>query len=154
MFAILTLFLGLRFYCKAIRVRWMMWIDDYLLLAGWVFLVVSFGLLTRLVRLGFGRTLWRTPTMNIFLYCADNTHKLALALTKTSFAVTLLRISLGWQIYLIWFLVISMNIQFLVHIVLTWRAICPRFPGDTTPYLPGSCWEAHEAITLGIFGGC
>ncbi|KAL9948401.1 hypothetical protein D7B24_007165 [Verticillium nonalfalfae] len=153
MLAVSTIFLGLRIYCKAIRVRWMVWVDDYLLLAGWAFLVVSSGLLSRLVHLGFGKTLIMTPTMSTVLYCADNTHKLALALTKTSFAVTLLRIATGWQIYLIWFLVVSMNIQFLVHIILTWRAICPRVPGDTTPHLPGTCWEAHEAITLGIFGG-
>ncbi|KAG7141913.1 hypothetical protein HYQ45_018797 [Verticillium longisporum] len=153
MLAVSTLFLGLRIYCKAVRVRWMVWVDDYLLLAGWAFLVVSSGLLSRLVHLGFGKTLTMTPTMSTVLYCADNTHKLALALTKTSFAVTLLRIATGWQIYLIWFLVVSMNIQFLVHIILTWRAICPRVPGDTTPHLPGTCWEAHEAITLGIFGG-
>ncbi|EEY21178.1 conserved hypothetical protein [Verticillium alfalfae VaMs.102] len=153
MLAVSTIFLGLRIYCKAVRVRWMVWVDDYLLLAGWAFLVVSSGLLSRLVHLGFGKTLIMTPTMSTVLYCADNTHKLALALTKTSFAVTLLRIATGWQIYLIWFLVVSMNIQFLVHIILTWRAICPRVPGDTTPHLPGTCWEAHEAITLGIFGG-
>ncbi|KAM0329274.1 hypothetical protein ACHAQA_004579 [Verticillium albo-atrum] len=153
MLAISTVFLGLRIYCKGFRTRWMLWIDDYLLLAGWAFLVISTSLLCKLLHLGFGRTLMMTPTMSTVLYCADNTHKMALALTKTSFAVTLLRISSGWQIYLIWFLVISMNIQFAVHIILTWRVICPIIPGDTTPHLPGTCWEASQAITLGIFGG-
>ncbi|KAK1452798.1 hypothetical protein CCUS01_10672 [Colletotrichum cuscutae] len=106
-----------------------------------------------MMRLGFARTYGVTPAMSTMLYCADNCHKISLALTKTSFAVTLLRIASGWQRYIIWFLVIIMNIQLIVHIILTWRAVCPRRPRDTTPHLPGSCWSAQDAITLGIFGG-
>ncbi|KAI3528921.1 hypothetical protein CABS01_09046 [Colletotrichum abscissum] len=153
MAAISTVFLALRIYCKGFRVRWMMWLDDWLLIAGWVFLIASQSFLSEMMRLGFARTYGVTPAMSTMLYCADNCHKISLALTKTSFAVTLLRIASGWQRYIIWFLVITMNIQFIVHIILTWRAVCPRRPGDTTPHLPGSCWSAQDAITLGIFGG-
>ena len=94
-----------------------------------------------------------TPTISTFIYTADNCHKIALALTKTSFAVTLLRISTGWQVWVVWFLVISMNIQFVVHIVLTWRRTCGA-PEDETPHLPVSCWATESAIALGLFGGC
>ncbi|KAK1705470.1 uncharacterized protein BDZ83DRAFT_724863 [Colletotrichum acutatum] len=153
MAAISTVFLALRIYCKGFIVRWVMWLDDWLLIAGWVFLIASQSFLSEMMKLGFARTYGVTPTMSTVLYCADNCHKISLALTKTSFAVTLLRIASGWQKYIIWFLVTTMNIQFVVHIILTWRAVCPRRPGDTTPHLPGSCWSAEDAITLGIFGG-
>ncbi|KAF4852435.1 hypothetical protein CGCSCA4_v002684 [Colletotrichum siamense] len=155
MLAISTTFLCLRIYCKAFRVRWMVWLDDWLLIGGWAFLVASQALLSGLMRLGFARTYNVTPTISTVIYAWDNCHKLSLALTKTPFAVTLHRIASSWQRYIIWFLVGTMNVQFIVHIILTWRAICrPTRPGDTTPHLPVSCWRSEDAIALGIFGGC
>ncbi|KAF9877419.1 hypothetical protein CkaCkLH20_05119 [Colletotrichum karsti] len=154
MLAVSTIFLFLRIYCKGFRVRWMVWLDDWLLVAGWAFLIASQALLSELMRLGFARTYNVTPTMSTFIYSWDNCHKVALALTKTSFAVTLHRIASPWQKYVIWFLVGTMNLQFVVHIILTWRAIC-KPPGheDHNPHLPLSCWQSEDAITLGIFGG-
>ncbi|KAF4828196.1 hypothetical protein CGCTS75_v007571 [Colletotrichum tropicale] len=154
MLAISTTFLCLRIYCKAFRVRWMVWLDDWLLIGGWAFLVASQALLSELMRLGFARTYNVTPMISTVIYAWDNCHKLSLALTKTSFAVTLHRIASSWERYIIWFLVGTMNVQFIVHIILTWRAICrPTRPGDTTPHLPVSCWRSEDAISLGIFGG-
>lgn len=153
MLAVSTVFLVLRVYCKAFHTRRILWVDDYLLLAGWAVNVVSHGLTSKIMALGYGRSLVLSPATSTFLFIADNCHKVALALTKTSFAVTLLRISGGWQVYLIWFLIISMNIQFIVHIVLTWRATCGG-ENPETPYLPGPCWKTESAIALGLFGGC
>jgi hypothetical protein len=153
MLAIATLFLGLRLYCKTLHTRYMMWLDDYLLVAGWVSNVISHALATKMLSLGFGRSMLVTPEISTYIFIADNFHKIALGLTKTSFAVTLLRISTGWQVYLIWFLVVSMNIQFVVHIILTWRRTCGAVI-DETPFLPVSCWPVESAIALGLFGGC
>lgn len=153
MLAISTLFLALRLYCKTLHTRYMMWIDDYLLVAGWIANVVSHALASKMLSLGFGRSMLVTPEISTYIYTADNMHKIALGLTKTSFAVTLLRISLGWQVWLIWFLVVSMNVQFVVHIILTWRRTCTS-PEDGTPHLPMSCWAVESAIALGLFGGC
>lgn len=154
MLAVSTAFLAVRIYCKMIHTRRILWADDYLLLAGWVVNVVSHALTSKIMALGFGRSLSVTPTTSAVLYAADNCHKVALGLTKTSFAVTLLRISVGWQVYLIWFLVASMNTQFVVHIVLTWRATCGDPAAAETPHLPGPCWATESAIALGLFGGC
>ncbi|KAF4915222.1 hypothetical protein CGCVW01_v010390 [Colletotrichum viniferum] len=153
MAAVSTTFLALRIYCKAFRVRWMVWIDDWLLIADWVFLIASQSFLSELMRLGFARTYNVTSTMKTLIYVYDNCHKVSLGLTKASFAVTLLRISSTRQQYFIWFLVVTMNIQFIIHIILTWRPICPIVPGDPTPHLPVSCWESPNATALGVVGG-
>ncbi|KAH9228565.1 hypothetical protein K456DRAFT_1753276 [Colletotrichum gloeosporioides 23] len=153
MAAVSTTFLALRIYCKAFRVRWMVWLDDWLLIAGWVFLIASQSFLSELMRLGFARTYNVTSAMKTLIYVYDNCHKVSLGLTKTSFAVTLPRISSTRQKYFIGFLVITMNIQFIIHVILTWRPICPIVPGDPTPHLPVSCWESPNATALGVVGG-
>ncbi|KAH6695205.1 hypothetical protein F5X68DRAFT_272639 [Plectosphaerella plurivora] len=152
MLAIATLFLALRLYCKTLHTRYMMWLDDYLLVAGWVTNIISHALASKMLSLGFGQSMIVTPQISTYIYVADNFHKISLGLTKTSFAVTLLRISTGWQVYMIWFLVVSMNIQFVVHIILTWRITCGAVL-DETPHLPMSCWPVESAIALGLFGG-
>ncbi|KAK8120844.1 hypothetical protein PG999_004964 [Apiospora kogelbergensis] len=72
----------------------------------------------------------------------------ALSLTKTSFAVTLIHITRAWQRYIIWFIISSISAVFIVHTVLLWRPFCNS---ETPMDLPVSCWDAKHAVVLNVF---
>ncbi|KAK8139462.1 hypothetical protein PG984_002842 [Apiospora sp. TS-2023a] len=74
-------------------------------------------------------------------------HLVSLSLTKTSFAVTLIQITRAWQRYVVWFVIGSINIVFVIHILLLWRPFCHSPSYD----LPISCWDASHAVVLNIF---
>lgn len=95
------------------------------------------------MRVGFGMTLDFIPRNHTLSTTADMLNKVALGLSKMSFAVTLLRVAQGWQKWFIWTLVISMNALFLVNCVTTWKPACGR-PGDTYLIsLPEPCWSVE-----------
>lgn len=107
-----------------------------------------------MLSLGFGVTTIgdaHHEPVHTLLLVADNLQKFALGLTKTSFAVTMIRITEGGYRWLIVGLAIIMNAQFLVHVVLAWMRTCGS--GDTYG-LTETCWSATGGIVLNIFGGC
>ena len=151
MLGISTILLGLRLYCRLLRVRQLWW-DDHLLTLGWVFILITTALLTRMMQLGFVQTTITELTVAKLLLVADNTHKISLGLTKTSFALTLHRITTGWPRYLIWSLIGTMNIWLVAHVILAWKPICGP-PGQISPpRLPGSCWSSQDGIIINIVG--
>ncbi|KAL0938184.1 uncharacterized protein CTRU02_207915 [Colletotrichum truncatum] len=149
MIAISTVFLFLRVYCKKIRSRGM-WVDDYLLVLSWVFLLISNGLITELMKLGFGTSIVFVPHMHTLTVLNDVINKISLALSKTSFAATMLRVSYGWQKSFIWFLVISMNIILATSAITTWKAACDRPMDSYEAVLPGSCWNVFDSVIMAM----
>lgn len=82
----------------------------------------------------------------------QNLQSTALGLTKTSFAMTLLRLfPKGWEYYLIWGLVISMNAQFFAHIIATWQPVCGT-PDEA--HMPVKCWNLQGTVTFAVFSAC
>lgn len=82
-----------------------------------------------------------------------NLQSVALGLTKTSFGITLLRLMPGgWEAKLIWGLIITMNLQFAVHIIATWQAIC----GAQDQWHIGGdrCWRLDQSVTFSVFSAC
>lgn len=107
-----------------------------------------------MLTLGFGVTTIgdaQHEPVHTLVLVADNLHKLALGLTKTSFAMTMIRITEGGYRWLIVGLAFIMNAQFVVHIFLAWMRTCGS--GDTYG-LTTTCWPATGAVILNIFGGC
>ena len=117
-------FLGLRIYSRAILVKHLWW-DDYLLVVGWIFTIATSAVLSEMARRDFGKTILMDSTVLDLIIVADNLHKFALAFTKTSFSLTLLRlIKTGWQRWLIIFLIGSFNIYLIFHLFYAWRPVC------------------------------
>ncbi|TDZ34401.1 hypothetical protein C8035_v009375 [Colletotrichum spinosum] len=79
-----------------------------------------------------------------------NLQSVALGLTKTSFGLTLLRLMPGgWEAKLVWAVIITMNLQFAIHIVATWQAICGS---KDAGHIGGSnCWGLNQSVTFSIF---
>lgn len=72
--------------------------------------------------------------------------------SKTSFALTVWRLSDGWMRYLVVGLIVSMNVAMGVSALLPWVQ-CKPLAKAWNPMLPGQCWDAHATIYYNIFSG-
>ncbi|KAM5362800.1 hypothetical protein ACJZ2D_012332 [Fusarium nematophilum] len=142
-----TAFMGFRGYSRLRKVGVGLQADDWVLLAGWIFLLLASACLSWLM----GVLLIPGNMTKITLARVHhNLQTLALGLTKTSFGTTLLRLMPGgWEAKLIWGLIISMNLQFAVHIIATWQAICGA--PDQGHIGGDNCWNLSQSVTFTVF---
>ncbi len=135
-----------------------LWYDDFFLIASWFLLLGSAISTTLNGPLGFGHHVQEVPLENVaqlgILSNISGTLSIfAVALSKTSFAITLLRISTGfWMRALIWFVIISLNITMDLSGIFFWVSCDP--PGKTwNPMVEGTCWPMSVSVTYGIVVG-
>ncbi|KAK4124089.1 hypothetical protein N657DRAFT_376381 [Parathielavia appendiculata] len=142
-----AVFLALRVYCRLSRNRSLWW-DDWFLIASWVTVLVSTALLTEATKWGVGlhyddMELEKMPVMSLLSYIAGFSTILGAAWSKTSFAVTLLRISEErWTKWLIWFIIISVNVVLGVSATILWISCWP-IPKLWYYNMEGTCWPKH-----------
>lgn len=142
-----TLFLALRIYCKLSRSRGLWW-DDHFLVVSWVTLVISTGFSIANARNGFGHHFLfilqtnpaSLPSLSLYSYIAGTFSVLAAVLSKTSFAITLLKLSTGWMKGFVWFSIVTMNLTMGWLAILPW-ASCSPVAKLWFIDLPGSCWS-------------
>lgn len=125
--ALASLFLGLRLWVKLRTVRKLYW-DDYILVASW-FMLLGFGS-TATYGVVFGRGVdvadekfsQSASQLHLTVVIATVFSVLGAAWSKTSFAVTLLRLTTGKIRALVWFAIISMNLilDFVVILQFIW----------------------------------
>jgi hypothetical protein len=157
MIGISTLFLSLRIYCKFLRHRGLWW-DDYVLIAAWMCITIETCLLSYAVSLGYGYHIWDFPvekfatTVDLFkaINVAGTFSVTAAVWSKTSFALTLLRLTDGWVKKLIWFIIISMNIAMGLSALFIWIQCTPLEKG-WNPFLEGTCWPPYVLVNYDIF---
>ncbi|KAK4096768.1 hypothetical protein N658DRAFT_435379 [Parathielavia hyrcaniae] len=144
-----AVFLTLRMYCRLTRNRALWW-DDWLLIASWITVLISTALLTEGTKWGIGlhfddMELEKMPTMSLLSYIAGFSTILGAAWSKTSFAVTLLRIAdERWTKWLIWFIIISVNVVLGVSGLILWISCWPvtkLWHYD----MEGTCWPKEIA---------
>ncbi|KAM0335087.1 hypothetical protein ACHAQA_000121 [Verticillium albo-atrum] len=153
--ALATIFLGLRIFAKFWKHRGLWW-DDYFLIGAWSMLIISVGINTKNVSLGFGKQLEDVPDWTVFETVGllgnlgGNASMFGIAWSKTSFALTLLRVVEGRMKWLIWFIMISMNLAITGMVVMTWAQCSP--PAKTYKQgLPGHCWDPKINADYMIF---
>ncbi|KAG8160809.1 hypothetical protein KVR01_009073 [Diaporthe batatas] len=146
---------GARIWAK-LSARKGLWWDDYIVIAAWVMLLADVIVTTVAVDAGLGKhsvpgdTLIRTMILSTV---AQTLSILGAAWSKTSFAVTLLRLTVASHVrYLVWFIIISLNI------FLTFTAFLPLFSCTPVgkrfdPRVDGNCWDRTVVLTLTVFGG-
>ncbi|KAM0328130.1 hypothetical protein ACHAQA_005535 [Verticillium albo-atrum] len=146
LFAIASAALGLRIYSRAQKVGVGLQGDDWVLLAGWGFVLLASGAMSWLMAIFLIRGSSKKITI---ARVHHNLQTIALGLTKTSFGMTLLRLMPGgWESKLIYGLIITMNLQFIVHIFASWQQICGA-PDDG--HLGSKCWALHQSVTFTVF---
>ncbi|KAK4119348.1 hypothetical protein N657DRAFT_659100 [Parathielavia appendiculata] len=149
-------FLGLRLYSKLTRSRRLWW-DDYCIIAAWILLLVSCSATTANTRLGFGLHFFEVPLENLITFGIQSTVSgftsiIAVACSKTSFAITLLRLADGWIRWFIIGLLVLLNVTHYISAVFFWVSCNP--PAKTWDVmLPGDCWPASVTVNYSLFVG-
>jgi hypothetical protein len=105
------------------------------------------------VHFGFGRHSWDITDWVSLLYVANITGVcsiIAAAWSKTSFAITLLRLSQGWMRWLVWFIIASVNIFLGLSCIFTYVQCTPvRRLWDNS--IPGTCWPQNVVVRYNTF---
>lgn len=93
------------------------------------------------------------PTGLQLLYIGRFFGVIAVQTSKTSFAVTLLRLAnQTWQRFTIWFIIVTLNI--IMGLVALFLFIqCTPVQKAWLIETPGTCWDSHVTITFSIFAG-
>ncbi len=116
---------------------------------------LSNGFISLSITLGFGKPLWQfdfrfLPQFLLYSNVAGSFSILAAQLSKTSFAITVLRISSGGIKWLIWFIILSVNVALGLAIAFTWVQCDPiRKTWEVT--LDGTCWNKMIVVRYNIF---
>ncbi|KAK7951075.1 uncharacterized protein PG986_006803 [Apiospora aurea] len=141
-----SVFLGLRCYCRVSRNKYLWW-DDYVLILSWAFLVASAINVTYNVSQGFGQHIYnldprQLPMVGLLAQVDLIFAILGAAWSKTSWAITLLRLSKGLLHNVILFIAISVNILMGLSIVFNFIQCIPSRK-LWEPYLEGACWPSQ-----------
>ncbi|KAI9149073.1 hypothetical protein HJFPF1_11119 [Paramyrothecium foliicola] len=146
MLSIATVFFVVRLYCRLGRLGQLWW-DDYILVGSWVLVLISTAVLTKMMAMGYLDTNMSEPKLFLLTKISHTCHLVSLALSKASFAVTLLRFTNKYQKFVVWFVIASIGIIFTVHVFLLWKSMC----GLGGIYsLPGPCWDPSNPIKMNI----
>ncbi|KAK0710755.1 hypothetical protein B0H67DRAFT_539651 [Lasiosphaeris hirsuta] len=147
----------LRFGSKA-RYQKKFGLDDFLLSVSWLCLVTYSAITVVAVSYGIGRRRALIPPESLvialkLLYIGRFFGIIALAISKSSFAVTLLHLARGaWQRGVIWFVIISLNlVMWLCGLSLFFQ--CMPVQKVWISETPGTCWESRVQVNIGIGAG-
>ncbi|GAB1311023.1 Rhodopsin domain-containing protein [Madurella fahalii] len=132
-----------------------LWWDDHILIVSWVLFLASICASSAVIPLGFGKHIFDiSPTNLVAIGLISNVTStfsmLAAVLSKTSFAVTLLRITEGYTKMCVWIIIVVMNIAMGLSALLTWvkcNPVCKTWDLST----PGTCWDADVMMVFFIF---
>ncbi|KAK4178258.1 hypothetical protein QBC36DRAFT_108844 [Triangularia setosa] len=152
------IFLGLRIYSKTFRRRALWW-DDYFIVVSWILLLLSCCTTSTNVLLGFGLRFPQIPPENFDVFwiisnISGFSSVLSVACSKTSFAITLLRLTgqNNWMRWFIYGLLALLNITHYLSAIFFWVSCNP--PAKTYhPDIPGECWPVKFTVNFSIFVG-
>ncbi|KAI0008735.1 hypothetical protein F4779DRAFT_618261 [Xylariaceae sp. FL0662B] len=156
--ALATAFLGLRVFCK-FKKRKGLWYDDWLLIVSWITLLAA-GILSSVsiyvVFGGLDKIMDTTESkpdgiilLNFVMGCL---FFLGAAWSKTSFAITLLRIAKPKIKTALWSIIISMNIVVSISVIMRW-AQCQPFRKTWEPHAEGNCLDRDAILGFTIYAG-
>jgi hypothetical protein len=108
---------------------------------------------------GIGKHIWeldfsQLPLANKYLFVGECFVMFGLAVAKSSFCVTLLRIATKmWQKILLWFAIVStMSIMGFLSII--FFVSCTPVEKTFDFNVPGTCWDINGITKYGLFAGC
>lgn len=115
-------------------------------------------LLSYSTKLGYGLHIWDIPTDLLpripdLLRVIDlaGTFSLTAAIwSKTSFALSMLRLTQGWLKALVWFIIVSMNIAMGLSALFVWVQ-CTPIEKSWNPFVDGMCWPPYVLVYYNIF---
>lgn len=90
------------------------------------------------------------PVMLLALSFVGSFMIIGAAWSKSSFAISLLRISTGWARVLIWFIIVSVNIFLGLSVLFTWIRCWP-LQKMWISSIEGSCWSRWITLHYNMF---
>jgi len=121
-------------------------------------LLIYCGLIAAVVTNGIGRRRALIPSASLIvalrlLYTGRFFGIIALAISKSSFAVTLLPLArVAWQRAALWFIIISLNlVLWICGFSLFFQCSPARKAWDLNA--PGTCWDSRVQVNIGIAAG-
>ncbi|KAI7778409.1 hypothetical protein LA080_002179 [Diaporthe eres] len=141
LFATTTVFLAARLWCKITR-RNGLWWDDHILIFSW--LIVLFNDILISVEFGTGYVTkgeW-DDRMHILINISSCGTLVGQAISKTAFAVSLLRMTERWQQYILWFIIVTMNAYMFTKVLFQWARQCDDTDYDVW-YRPNYCVDSN-----------
>ncbi|KAI1158275.1 hypothetical protein F5B18DRAFT_641503 [Nemania serpens] len=146
--------LGLRLYLKFRKHRGLWW-DDRFLAISWVCLVLGNASTSVAISFGWGKPFYdidpsNTPRILLALLISGVFSILAAAISKTSFALTLLRISNDWVRWFVWFAILTINVVLGLSLIFNWVQ-CTPVEKNFNIFIPGSCWPKATLIRYNAF---
>ncbi|KAM7187635.1 96ca82bc-67f3-4b3a-ab36-ffe7d8f40fbe, partial [Rhypophila sp. PSN 637] len=158
------IFLLLRIHIKLSRATVSLWWDDHLLILSWMALAVSASTTSACVALDYGKHSYdldpaNLPKMPFIAVFAGFFSVLAAAWSKTSFALTLLRLAKSqenttrgvtgnWMKWLIWAIIISVNAVLGVAMLTMWIKCWPIQKIWDATITEGWCIDPQKIIVL------
>ncbi|KAF1935102.1 hypothetical protein EJ02DRAFT_362234 [Clathrospora elynae] len=148
LFAGATVFLALRIWIKITR-RNGLWWDDHILLISWVILFANDITISVEYATGYVTQKW-DDRMHILITITSCGTLIGQALTKTAFAVTLLKLTNNWLRWVLWFCIVSMNLFMVSKVILQWGKVCDKRSYDVW-YRLDLCipWGVRDSIKEG-----
>ncbi|KAI1369946.1 hypothetical protein F5Y08DRAFT_291778 [Xylaria arbuscula] len=146
--------LALRLYLK-LRKNWGLWWDDHLLTISWVCIVLSNISTSVAISQGWGQQPYEIspsvlPQILLALLISGLFSILGATISKTSFALTLLRISSGWVKWTVWFAIVTINVAMGLSLIFNWVQ-CTPVQKNFIISTPGSCWPRETLIGYNTF---
>ncbi|OJD32664.1 uncharacterized protein BKCO1_3700055 [Diplodia corticola] len=123
-----TAFLALRIWIKVTR-RHGLWWDDHILLISWLVLTANNAIITVEYATGYVTDTW-DDRMHILINITSCGTVIGQALTKTAFAVTLLKLTKGYQQWGLWFCMGTMNLWMIFRCIFQWAKVCGKSSYD------------------------
>lgn len=133
-----TAFLTLRVWSKMHR-RHGLWWDDHILIASWWVLLATNIFISIELATGYVSETW-DDRMLILVSISSCLITVGQTLSKTAFAVTLLRITESWQRVALWVIIASLNLYLVILLFLNWVNYCGqdvywwKMPAVCAPY--------------------
>ncbi len=118
-------------------------------------LLVSIVLVTMSVPHGLGKHVAHVPVeslsaLGLMGNFTGTFSILAAVWSKTSFALTLLRLMSGRIRIMLWAIIATINISMGLNAVFMWTRCSPASK-VWNPFVPGTCWEPHVYPAYGMF---
>jgi len=109
------------------------------------------------VSYGYGKHTWDFPMQNfehtlLLMYIAGTFAITGAIWSKTSFAVTLLRLTKGWLYWLVWFLLVTTNVFLGLSALFNWVQ-CTPVEKTWKVSAAGTCWSMSALVKYHIFSG-
>ncbi|KAK4220525.1 hypothetical protein QBC38DRAFT_462521 [Podospora fimiseda] len=156
--ALATGFILLRLYCKLLVSFRRLWWDDWLMIAAWLLVIATDIQSTVLVTdYGFGKhngdMKLATPEDVAGFYLIYGARATTIMTSqvwaKTSFAVTLLRLTTDRIRQFVWAIIISINLAGIISATTPWVE-CTPLQKSWNRALPGKCWTDEAGQTLWV----